>query len=167
MAVGVVVNGPVKATGGARGAHHSASSVVGVDVLGAVAVQPADHPPLGVVVKPQRLTRGINHLGEPSARVVPVADDLGVGLPRHPHHPHRCDQPLAGLHRQVIPTRMVDLGKRAVGGVVAQLHAVTVAVDDRSQRQRHVPGTVRRDREVQGVPGRRVRHGIRAILVAG
>ncbi len=163
----VVGDGPVEATGGARGAHHPAGLVVGVGVLGAVAVRPADHAPGGVVVEPQRPARGVDDLGEPSARVVAVPDDLGVQLPCLPAHPHGCDQPLAGLHHQLVPTRMVDLGERAVVGVVAQLNAVAVAVTDRGERQGHVTGAVGRDREAQGVPGRRVGDGVRAVLVAG
>ncbi len=167
MTVGVVGDAPVEAAGGTRGAHHPPSRIVGIDVLGAGTVQPADHPPLGVVAEPQRLTRGIDHLGEPSARVVPIADDLNVGLPRRPHHPHRRDQPLTGLHRQPVPPRMVDLRQSAVVGVITQIHTVTVTIDDRGQRQDHAPGTLGRHREVQDMPGRRVRHGIRAILLAG
>ncbi len=55
---------------------------------------------------------------------------------------------------------MGDLGERPVGGVVAQLHPVAVTISDRSERQRHLPSAVDREREVENVARRRVGHRI-------
>ncbi len=160
VTIRVVDDRPIQTARRTRGPHHPTGPVIGIGIAGAVAIRPADHPPGGVVGEPQRPTRGIHHLGQPPTVVIAIPDDRGVRFARPPPQPDRSDQALLGVYRQVVPTRMGDLGKGAVGGVIAHLDAIPVTIGDRSEWQGHLPGTAGRHREVERVPGLRVGHRI-------
>ncbi len=62
---------------------------------------------------------------------------------------------------------MVDLGKGAVGGVIAQLDAIPMTIDDRRQWQGHRPSVAGREREMENMARCRVGDGVRTGGVTG
>src|SRR5262249_27698422 len=130
----VVVEGGVQVAAGVLAPDAAAGRVVGVAVPAAVAVGPAGHPAVGVVVEPHRPAGGVDGLGQVPAGVVAVAaQGHGGSAAFRVMQVEGGDAVVGGVDGDPVAAGVAYRGERA-GGVVVEVDAVAVAVGDRRQR---------------------------------